>query len=425
MGASGRLTSTSYDRPYRPIPVAVANRLGRLLSRAGLLQADLSEKSLLEAARRKTRLDDFGDPTFRLRLRILLESVEEEARLHPLGRFMARENFIRVLSNRLRIEEAFKRRPEILARKIEDPVFIIGLQRTGTTVLHRLLAADPALRFLASWEAVNPAPFTADGKGEPDPRIKGALMAQRALRYLAPDFFAIHPVEALAPEEDVLLLDFDFWSTVPEATQRVPSFSAWLEQQDHTGAYLYYRKILQYLHWQRPGGRWLLKSPHHMEHLDEILKVFPNARIIMPHRDPARVLASFCSMEAHAYGVFSDDVDPREVGRHWFAKARRMVRLAAEARDKAGPEHFVDVAYADLVADPIAQMRRVYDFLGLELTQEKERAMRAWLAGNPQHKHGKHRYRLEDFGLDGDTVENAFADYRGRFSIPKEKGQGA
>jgi hypothetical protein len=422
MVASGRVTSTNYDRPYRPALVAAANRLGRLLGRTGLLQADLGEQSLLHAARRKTGLDDFGDPTFRLRLRILLDSVEKEARLHPLGRFMARENFIRVLGGRLRIEEAFRRRPEILAHGIEDPVFIIGLQRTGTTVLHRLLATDPALRFLASWEAVNPAPLSLDGKGDPEQRIKGARMAQRAVMYLAPDFFAIHPVEALAPEEDVLLLDYDFWSTVPEATQRLPTFSAWLERQDHTEGYRYYGKILQYLHWQRPGGRWLLKSPHHMEHIGEILEVFPKARIIMPHRDPARVLASFCSMEAHAYGIFSDEVDPFEVGRHWLAKTTRMVRLAVEAREKAGPEHFIDVAYADLVADPLAQMRRVYDFLGLELTAQKEEAMRSWIAGNPQHKHGKHRYRLEDFGLDGQTVEKAFADYRRRFDIPIEAG---
>jgi hypothetical protein len=352
--------------------------------------------------------------------------VEREARLTPIGRWMARANLVRILAGRLRIEHALRRHPEILEQRVAPPIFIVGLQRTGTTLLHRLLATDPALRVLASWEAVNPAPLPVGALGRLlgiDPRVRAALFAEHALAYLAPDFFAIHPVEALAPEEDCLLLDYTFYSTVFEATHRVPGFSRWLEAQpDHTPAYRHYLRTLKLLGWQR-AGRWLLKTPHHMEQLDALLAVLPRARVVQTHRDPVRALASFCSMVAHAHGVFSDEVDPLEVGRHWSVKAGRMVRRAMATRDRLGPaaeERFLDVSYADLVADPLGQVRRIYRWVGLSLTEEAERGMRAFLGQNPQHRRGRHRYRLEDFGLDREQEERRFSDYRERFGIPHE-----
>jgi hypothetical protein len=231
----------------------------------------------------------------------------------------------------------------------------------------------------------------------------------------------VHPIEAHEPEEDCLLFDYTFLSTVHEATLRVPSYSAWLERQDLSGAYRYYRDLLIYLRWQLPVGRWLLKTPHHMENLRILLDLFPGARIIQTHRDPVRSLASFCSMVAHGHGVFSDHVDPHEVGAHWSAKQQRMVERCLEVRDR--PQHegsFLDVAYRDLTADPIAEVRRIYRWLERPLTPAIEELMRAWIESNPQHKHGRHRYRLEDFGLDRLVEERRFAGYRERFQIPPE-----
>ncbi|MFH1437546.1 MAG: sulfotransferase [Pseudomonadota bacterium] len=435
MSDQSRVTSVDYERPYRPPAVAMANRVGRLLGKAGVRGADLRVDGLLAAARARAGLEDFGDDAFLGRLGVLIDSVEREANLHPLGRRMARENFLRILCNRLRMRDAFKRCPGILDLPMQDPVFVVGLQRTGTTLLHRLLASDPSHRFLASWEAVNPAPLPVRGakqwarkflrawvpEGGPDPRIRWAVMAAKAAAWLAPDFFAIHPVEAHAPEEDVLLFDYDFWSTVPESTMNVPACSVWLEDRDHTPAYEYYRDVLKLLYRQRPVGRWVLKTPHHLEHLDALLKVFPGAKIIQPHRDPLRVVASFCSMIAHARGIFSDVVDPAEVGRHWSRKQVRMVTRAMEARDKARRDTFIDVAYEDLVADPIGQLRRVYAFIGVELTPYRERRMREFMAENPQHKYGRHRYGLEHFGLDRQDLEKRFAAYRERFNIKSEQ----
>jgi hypothetical protein len=426
-----RETSQRYAKPYRPPALAAANRALGWLQGAGLASPDLTVDGLLAEARRRAGCWSFGDDTLADRLRLLVDAVLAEARLHPLGRWMFRENQLRLLVNRLRMEDDWARHPELADVPVERPVFVVGLQRTGTTVLHRLLASDPARRFLPSWEAVNIAPVPrrgnggrrrggGNGAGDPDPRLGTARFAERALRYMAPDFFAIHPVEAEAPEEDVLLFEYALWSTVPEAMMHVPSFAAWLERQDHTAAYRFYARALRYLQWQRPGGPWVLKTPHHLEHLDALLAAFPDARVLQTHRDPTRVLASFCSMMSHSRGVFSDRVDPREVGRHWRAKAARMIERSTAVRDADRQGRFLDVHYGRLVADPLGELRRVYEFLGDPLTPAAEAAMRGWLRANPQHKHGRHRYRLEDFGLRRDDVARSFADYRARFGIPDE-----
>jgi hypothetical protein len=254
----------------------------------------------------------------------------------------------------------------------------------------------------------------------PDPRIRAARLSQRALAMMAPDFFAVHPVEAEAPEEDVLLLDYSCLSTVPEATLRVPSFSRWLEEQDVLPAYRYLKRLLQLLQWQRPGKRWVLKSPHHLEYLDELLVVFPEAKIVHTHRDPAVTLASFCSMIAHGRGVFSDAVDPHEIGREWLRKVGRLVRRAMETRDRRHDDPFLDVYYRELVREPLAQIERVYRFAGVPLTAPVRQRIEEARRTNVRHKYGRHSYRLEDFGLTRNMIAQEFAVYRGRFDVSEE-----
>jgi len=415
-----RVTSADYRRPYRPRPIALANRLGGALGLGGRFDAD----ALIAAARRHSGLHRFDDEAFREPLARLLDAIEREARLTPTGRVITRTRLLGVLQNRLRAQALFERHPEILDEPIAAPIFIVGLQRTGTTMLQRLLAADPGLRALASWEALNPAPLPRRPWHRRDPRIGRAVLAEKGLRYLAPDFFAIHPVEAEAPEEEVILLDYSFLSTVAEATLHVPSFAAWLEAQDQTPAYRYLRKMLQLLQWQTRGDRWILKTPHHLEWIDTLLAVFPDARIIQTHRDPVKTLASFCSMIAHGRGVFSDELDPREVGAHWWRKTRRQVDRAMAARDVAtaggAGGAFLDVSYYELMADPMAQVQRIYDFIDRPLEPRVRDRMVASRRDNPQHKHGQHRYRLEDFGLDRAAVAAGFAAYRERHAIPHE-----
>ena len=412
-----------------PAPVAAANVAWGALQRMGIARPSLTETSLIAAARKASGLHHFGDESFREPMRRLLVALEDEARLHAIGRFALRQIVVRWLMNRLRLEQACDLHPEIAQIPVEAPVFIAGLQRTGTTLLHRLLSCEPSLRPLISWEALSPLPPPGarpaerrPGSGATqgrDPRMKLGETAERALRYMAPEFFAIHPVEAHSPEEDVLLMDLSFISPTADATLTVPSYSEWFAACDQRPAYRYLRRMIQALLWQQ-GGRWLGKTPHHLEHIDCLQGVFPDAKIIQTHRDPLRVVASFCSMITHGRAVFSNEVDPHVVGAQLGATAVRAVNRTMELRDGADASQFLDVHYADLVNDPMKQIRRIYDFLEIELCPATEETMRQWQRHNPQHKHGVHSYQLEDFGLDRVRLAEEFKPYRDRFDVPAE-----
>jgi hypothetical protein len=393
--------------------------LNRWLPSDGRLDA----LSMVRAAEKQVGSTDFGPEFSTAPLEKLCESVNTEARLTPVGLAITRGRLTSIMANRLRAEQLFKAHPEILRHEPAAPLFIAGLQRTGTTMLHRLLSAAPALRGLSGFEVLDPvppSPLRAKLLGR-DPRLLQAKLAERALAYLAPDFFAIHPVEAESPEEEVMLLDYSFLSTVPEATLRVPSFARWLEEQDQGPAYRYLRRLLSLLAWKRPPGRWVLKTPHHLEWFDTLLEVFPDAKIIHTHRDPLRTTASFCSMITHGRGVFSDSVDPLEVGRDWSDKVVRMITRAMDARDRHPASHFLDVSYYDVMRDPMAEVARIYAFAGLELDDATRAAMEDTRKRSPQHRYGKHRYKLESFGLTTDALNARFAPYRERFAIPHEE----
>ncbi|MDP6980269.1 MAG: sulfotransferase [Myxococcota bacterium] len=406
-------------KPF-PLPVRAALALWRAASKLGIGRVSLDEASLVRAAQRSAGLDDFIDESFRDPMGIMLESLEREGDLHPLGRVTIRESLVRALVNRLRLEDLSLRHPEIEETPVSNPVFVVGLQRTGTTMLQRLLTCEPALRSMPAWEGLNPAPFPErfDKRGR-DPRIRLAETAEKALRYLSPDLFAIHPVEAEEPEEDIHLLDITFVSPAIDAIARAPSYQQWFCEVDQLPAYQYMKRLIQLLLWQRPG-RWLGKTPHHLEYLDELFAVFPDAKVVITHRDPARTVASFCSMMAHSRAMFSDRVDVLEVGQQFRAKAIRAVERSMAARERLPRDAFLDVLYQDVVADPIKQVRRVYDFIGLELTPQTEASMQQWRENNRQTRHGVHEYHLEDFGLDRAELDQHFHTYRERYGVPVE-----
>ena len=257
-------TSTDYEKPYRPAAVAMLNSAGRLCGFPDPLDAE----KMVANAKRRTGFKDFGDEWFLEPLAVLVDSINGEADLTPLGRWIRRFRLEGALVKRLRVEKLLRQQPEIQDIDLGKIVVIAGLQRTGTTTLHRLIGADPHARELLAWEALDPLPASAGV------RIRRARVAERAIAYMAPEFFAVHPIEHDAPEEDILLLDLSFMSQSPEAIMHVPSYANWLEGQDHTKAYEYLRTLLKILHRQRPGRFWVLKTPHHAEYLDVILKFF-------------------------------------------------------------------------------------------------------------------------------------------------------
>ncbi len=419
-------TVNDFVRPPAPWPIRAFNALGPTLARVGALPT-FDVDALMATARKKSGLDDFGDEWFREPLGKLIWSLEEEAQLSALGRTIMHTQLVGALVTRLRTEALYAAHPEIDDIDLGRVIIIAGLQRTGTTTLHRLLSAEPKMRAMLAWEALGPAP----GPGEPlrwgiDPgeppksRIRQGKLAERGLKFIAPHFFAIHPVEHDAPEEDVLLLDVSFMSQSPEATLHVPTYAAWLEGQDNMPAYAYLRKLMKLLSWQSPGEHWVLKSPHHMEYIDTALEVFPEATIVQTHRDPRKTMASFASMVAHGRSVFSDVVSVKGVSEHWTRKVKRLMRLSMEVRDRLGPDRFIDVSYYDLLEDAPREVERVYAKAGIPFDDISRASVTATKKKNVQHRYGRHRYGLGDFGLSPEQIEHEFGFYRERYDIPFE-----
>jgi hypothetical protein len=408
------------DRPHRPLPIKLLNAVGGFMRRTGVASLSLSEAELLAASRARTGLSDWGDAGFRQPLRLLIEALEREAHLNFLGRIAARRWLTEMLVNRLQIQEALHRHPDIRAESIQKPIFILGLPRTGTTLLHLLFLQDPANRVLRFWEGQAPAFQPTQRHVEPDPRLRQAERELKSLHYLAPHFAAIHPLEADGPQECTTLFANAFQSLQFEFTYDVPSYSAWLEQQDLADAYRYYADQLRLLQWRQHRERWVLKSPAHLFGLDALLAIFPDAQIVQTHRDPLRVLASCCSLVAVLRGVTSDRIDRRQIGRQFAAKWSAGLAHALAARDCAGEERFCDVYFRDLVTDPLGMIRTIYARFGLSLAPAVAERMRQTLAANPSDKHGVHRYALAPFELDPVVEARRFASYRDRFRIPAE-----
>jgi hypothetical protein len=237
----------------------------------------------------------------------------------------------------------------------------------------------------------------------------------------------VHPIDATGPEEEILLLDLAFRSTVPEATMNVPSYASWLEGVDQGPAYRAMARALKALQWQRaPLGdaqqsgdawRWVLKTPHHLEWLDELPKVLEDPLIVWTHRAPTEVVGSFCSMIAHGRGVFSDHVDPIDIGRSWLRKGKRMVERAMEARVRLGDANVIDVKYKELIEDPLSVVRSIEERAGLGWDRDVEGRIRRAMAVEKKDRHGVHRYSLEAFGLDDRAVNDAFASYRSAVGV--------
>jgi hypothetical protein len=414
--------SKPFRAPTFPWPARLGLGTWQLATMLGLPIPRFREEKLIAAARRRTGLHDFGRDEFRDPLRHLLRSLRKEAGLHLLGAAVMRSSIVRALECRLRLEALENRYPEIRGIAVEAPVFITGMQRTGTTKLHRLLSRAPELRSLSAAEALNPAPLgrleRADPKGI-DLRLAQARRAEWGMKYLSPALFAIHPIEAEAPEEDVFLFDVTFVSPAIDASLDVPQYAKWMRETDQTPPYLYVRRLIQLLLWQEPG-RYLGKTPHHQENLDVLLRVFPDAKVIATHRDPLKVVASFSSMMVHAGAMLAKNVDPKKVGRRIADQLVNSVERAMAAREQTPPGAILDIHYRDLLEDPLAEMQKIHAFADLEWNADSERRVEQWQRENPQHKYGTHCYELTDFGLDADELDARFKRYRERFDVPRE-----
>jgi hypothetical protein len=346
---------------------------------------------------------------------VLAGSLDGEAQLSTIGRVAARKRLIGLLETRLRLVDHRKRHPTIADLEIVQPMFVLGLPRTGTTVLYGMLASNPAMRSPASWEVARPFPPPT---GVPDAARIAAMDKDFAgFLKVAPGLDAIHPLGSMLPQECLALQAPQFASYEFPTTFPVPSYWAWLREQDMRPAYEFERSFLQHLQSEHAGERWILKTPGHLMWLDTLLQVFPDALLVHTHRNPTAVLASVSSLMHGFRGAMSDAVDKHAVGREQLEAWTWGLRRTMEVRDRLGPDRVVDVQYDDTVRDPVGTVRRVYEHFGLERTPAVDDGVRTYLADNPRDKHGTHRYTLEEFGLDRAEVDAAFASYRERFGV--------
>ena len=379
----------------------------------------LEPDNLLAAGRRRAGERDFEDRSFLNGLSRLLHALETEARLNLLGRIVARASVVGHLANRLWLEQDRRRYPEIATEQINGPIVITGLPRSGSTLLHGLLAQDPANRVPRTWEMLTPSPPPERNTYESDPRI---AMTERQLRWfdrLAPDFKKIHAMGARLPEECVPILSHSFLSPQFCSMYVVPSYQTWVRSQSLLPAYQLHRRFLQHLQWRCRGTRWILKAPAHLPALRELCAVYPDVRVIMTHREPLEVLPSEASLHTVLRQTFSDAVDPATVGREVTELTAEEIVAGLRARDDgcAPPERFFDVRYRDLVADPLETVRSVYERFAIPLTTIAEARMRRYVADTPKDKHGAHVYSLDQFGLNLDEEHERYREYRQRFLL--------
>ena len=408
--------------PARPAWVDGVNALGANLGGAEHLIA-LDADSLLAAARAATGLDDFGDDGWQEPFAVLTDALAREAKLNTVGRLLTRAELVRVLANRLRLVDLWKREPEILAGQVRAPIFIVGTARSGTSILHEVLAQDPRLRSPATWEIFYSVPPPEAATCATDARIAGTDHEVKLWHEVAPEYLTMHANAAVHPQECIFLMAHELASEHFSGVHDVPSYALWLATHDLTPSFRFHRRMLQTLQWRHPGERWLLKAPSHLTVLPALFAVYPDARVVFTHRDPAKTVPSTASLMATLRRMRRDHVDANAIAKLLVrGVAMGLEKMMAERASGATPDgQFVDLRYADLMRDPLAAVRAVYDRLGMTLPDDIADRMRAYLAAKPRGKHGEHRYRLEDFGLDRERLRRGYAAYCARFDVPAEE----
>ena len=380
----------------------------------------LALDALLAEAAAKGGRSGFGDDSFREPLARLLDSLDREAGLSATGRATQHARIVESLVMRHVLEQHEARHPEIGREEIAAPLVIVGLARTGTTMLHRLLSSDPGLYAARWWEVRFPAPHPGWDSCGPDPRIAEAHAQVRWILAEQPVLAAIHPWDAEGPDEEIMLMEHSFLSHVPESGANLPSYRAWLDAQDLRPAYAMLRRLLQFLQWQKRrrgevAERWVLKTPMHLGSLDVLFETFPGARVIQTHRDPLETIPSVASMYLALWGLATEKPDPLEVGRQCLERYAGALRRCLAVRETLPADRFVDVDYRAVARDPVTEVRRIYTAVGRTLTPEAEAAMRAWVAKNPREHRPPHEYTMETFGYTREAIEREFAAYRARF----------
>jgi hypothetical protein len=385
-------------------------------------QLTLEPPELMAVAGAETGLDAFGPDDFVERLGVLCQAMREEGGFNGAGIMQQHVLLVGLLKNRLLIEDLLRRHPEILDERITAPIIICGLPRTGTTHLHNLMSADPALRSLPYWESLEPvlAERERPAPGAPDPRLERTETALSFLNTALPHFNRMHEMTVEHTHEEIQLLAIDFSTMLFETTAPMPAWRDAYLSRDQRPSYAYLLKVLKVLQWLRGGTRWVLKTPQHLEQFPALVDTFPDATFIVTHRDPVSVTASMVTMIAYTARLTRDRVDLEAMGGYWSDRLERMLRRCADERDALPADRTLDVRFDEFMADDLAMVARVYDLAGQPLDERSREAMASFMAAHPRGRHGAVTYDLAQFGLDDAERRRALSFYTERFGVLAE-----
>jgi len=412
-------------------------RLVRSSAKPGRI--DFTEAAVLDAARRRTGLSDFGPDDFRERLNLLLADYAADRNLNAFGQQALFNDLVRFTSNRLLIQDQFKRHPEILDEKIEAPIIVAGLPRSGTTHLLNLLAADTRFRSLPLWLAQEPVPPPGDAglhrllRGahrllarsadthKTDPRWLRSAARWTVMQRLVPHLAAMHPMEPDHIHEELELMLPDFASYQFEWTGKVPRYCDHARRMDQAPHYAYMKNVLKLLQWRQPRKRWVLKCPQHLERLPVLFKTFPDATIVVTHRDPVAVIQSTITMLAYAERMTREAIDTDGLARYWIERIEDLLRACVRDRDSLPAAQSLDCPFHLFMADDRRMVESIYAKAGIEMTETASQQLQRYTAEHPRGKHGEVVYELKrQFGVDPDVLRERFKFYFERFPIKVE-----
>ena len=393
------------------------------LAAADGIRVEFDPDGILNEAKKRTGLSNFGDEEFRERFEVWVRSLSEDENLSSAGRIGAWSDTVRYASNRLRLEDLVSRHPEILDVRIEKPIIIIGLPRSGTTHLLNLISADSRLRSLPYWESLEPVRMPGDDAGPDglDPRLRRCRENFERTDGLLPHLRAMHHMTPEHVHEEIELQALDFSSYVLEWVADVPELRDAYLATDQTASYAYMKKALQACQWQRGPNRWILKSPQHLEQIGPLLANFPDATFAVTARDPVSVIASTVTMNAYASRVRCRRIDLDAILTYWTDRIETLLRRCVRDRDRLPADSSIDVLFHDFMADDIGMVERIYELAGHPMTDEARSQLDTYMEQNPRGKYGRVRYDLKaDFGVDPDELRKRFDFYFERFPIRAE-----
>jgi len=371
---------------------------------------------LMERATSQSGLEDFGPPSFVDGLEVLLESLAADVPYGSEDRGRAIDLLLRRLVNRLEIEAWFRAHPEAERAPICRPVSIVGLPRTGTTALGNMMSLDPHFRALRPWEQEKPCPPPRIENEESDPRRVAYRDRIETLLREQPEQAAMHHWEVDATMEDTEVLGLEF--RAQQMTMPVWRYHAWWRSGDMRGTYAYHARVARLLQSHRPPNRWLFKAPHHKFHLESIVDAYPDIRFVFTHRDPATAVPSYVSFIASLFPpAVVAKLGKEKIGHEIHEHLLAGMSQAMAARDRLGTERFLDVHHGEFVARPMAVLERIYDWLGLELTDGTRARFERWRARNHSGAHGAHRYTAAEFGLSAEVIRERYDSYIRAFDV--------